>query len=226
MSDAALERELDARWAALRLPPGRASGALGDELRHRHREPHRRYHTLVHVAHVLREAARLLALVPGSADGRTVALAAWFHDAVYDATAAAGANEAASATLATDRLGALGLDPALTAEVARLVHLTAGHRPAPGDHAGAVLVDADLAVLAADPAAYQAYVNGVRTEYAHVPDEGWRTGRAAVLRSFLALPAIFHVPTGDDRESRARANLAAELASLEGTTGTRFPGRE
>jgi predicted metal-dependent HD superfamily phosphohydrolase len=175
-----------------------------DELVRRHREPHRRYHTLVHVAHVLREARRLVAHATG-ADARTVALAAWFHDAVYDPRAVAGHNEDASAELATDRLHLLGLPPATVAEVGRLVRLTAGHQPAP-----------DLAVLAADAAAYDAYVHGVRTEYAHVDDADWRTGRAAVLDHFLGLAHLFHVPLGpgDDRDARARANLAAELAAL------------
>ena len=41
-----------------------------------------------------------------------------------------------------------------TAEVARLVRLTASHDPAPGDARGAQLVDADLAILGALPGRY------------------------------------------------------------------------
>ena len=40
------------------------------------------------------------------------------------------------------------------------------------------MVDADLAVLGSEPAAYQAYVTGVRAEYGQLDDEQWRTGRA------------------------------------------------
>ena len=83
----------------------------------------------------------------------------------------------------------------------------------------AVLLDADLAVLGSDPASYQAYVAGVRSEYAHVSADDWRTGRTQVLRSFLDRPALFATPTGRARwEARARANLAAEVASLSGPT--------
>lgn len=214
---------MTAQWAALGLPPGGAD--VYHELRGRHGEPHRRYHTFVHVARVLREVGRLLPCAPG-VDGATVALAAWFHDAVYDPRAAAGANEAASAALAAERLGALAVPPARVAEVGRLISLTAGHAPAPGDTAGAVLVDADLAVLGGDPATYQTYVHGVRTEYAHVDDAGWRTGRAAVLRYLLDQATVFHVAAGDDRERRARANIAAELARLEAPPPARFVTRE
>ena len=78
----------------------------------------------------------------------------------------------------------------------------------------AVLVDADLAILGADPAGYSTYVTGVRL-YRHVSDEEWRSGRAAVLEAFLERPTIYSTPTGRDRwETRARANLAAELAGL------------
>ena len=68
--------------------------------------------------------------------------------------------------------------------------VTAAHDPTSPDEA--VLCDADLAVLAADPATYTAYATGVRAEYAHVDDAAWRAGRAAVLRAFLDRPVLFH----------------------------------
>lgn len=216
MSTAALERELTAAWVADLGRRGAAESARRAVLA-RHAEPHRRYHTAVHVAHVLREVRRLAPTVGlGAGAARAVRLAAWFHDAVYDPHAAAGANEEASARLADRALAELGVEAATRVEVARLIGLTAGHRPASDDPAGAVLIDADLGVLGADPAAYQAYVHGVRAEYAHVDEPGWRTGRAAVLRDFLDRPRIFLVAADDGREARARANLGAELIGLIG----------
>jgi len=95
------------------------------------------------------------------------------------------------------------------------VLLTAGHDPAPDDADGAVLCDADLAILAADPEAYAAYTRAVRAEYAHVPDDAFRTGRAAVLQGLLDLPALFRTPHGHAMwEPRARANLRTELRNL------------
>ena len=163
--------------------------------------------------------ARLLAHEP-SAWGEAVELAAWFHDAVYDVRAGAGASEEASAVLAADAVAAAGGSDALAAEVARLVRLTAGHAVDAGDRSGAVLVDADLWILSAPPTRYDRYVAAVRAEYAHVPDDGWRSGRGQVLDRFLAAAgsgSLYAAGPEDDRaERRARAvvNLNRERAAL------------
>ena len=97
------------------------------------------------------------------------------------------------------------------------MRLTKGHAVADGDRNGAVLCDADLAILGGDAAAYGAYAEAIRQEYAEFPDEVFRPGRAAVLRGLLELPALFRTPVAVERyEARARANLAAEIAALEG----------
>lgn len=214
-----LERELRARWAA-----DVGTGAAADDALHallvRHAEPHRRYHTARHVAHVLRAVQRLAE--PAGLDepaARTVRLAAWYHDAIYNPRAAAGDNERLSAASARRALGALGEAETVLAEVERLVLLTAGHEPAAEDIAGQVLVDADLDVLSAEPAAYDAYRRGVRAEYAHIDDDGWRAGRAAFLRGMIARPRLVLLDAEPAREPRARANLAAELADLGGSVG-------
>jgi predicted metal-dependent HD superfamily phosphohydrolase len=182
-------------------PPG--SDALACELLDRWREPHRHYHTLAHLAATLAIVGRR----------PVVELAAWFHDAVYDPRVTD--NEEASAQLAERSLPAVGIAPATVAEVARLVRLTATHDPGPGDGAGALLCDADLSILAADPARYDAYAAAVRREYGHVPDEAFRVGRAEVLRHLLGLPVLYRaVPERAEWEVRARANLARELSTL------------
>ncbi|MFJ9595696.1 hypothetical protein ACIRS3_23410 [Streptomyces virginiae] len=173
-------------------------------------EPQRRYHTTAHLADVL---ARIDVLAPYAADPAAVRLAAWFHDAVYRPDRSE--NEERSAALAERALPELGVDAARTAEVARLVRLTVTHDPAPGDTDGEVLCDADLAVLAGSAQAYAAYAAAVRDEYGFVPDDAFRAGRAAVLRQLLDLPRLFRTPHGTAHwEAPARANLAAELATL------------
>ncbi|MFL5519050.1 MAG: metal-dependent phosphohydrolase, partial [Gemmatimonadales bacterium] len=141
----------------------------------------------------------------------------WFHDAVYDGGEASADNEELSARLAEEELPALLVPPERIAEVARLVRLTKGHAVAEGDHNGAVLCDADLAVLGGRPAEYTAYKQAIRQEYAQFPDEVFRPGRAAVLKGLLELPSLFRTPVAVERyEERARANLSAEIAELEG----------
>lgn len=182
-----------------------------DEVLGAHRQPHRRYHGVRHVTWVVRHVLDLARHEPVTDLGALVA-AACYHDAVYDPQARD--NEAASAAWAERGLVELGWDGGRAAAVGALVLLTATHDAESGTD-GAVLVDADLAVLGAEPAAYQAYVTGVRAEYGHVPDDAWRIGRAAVLTGFLGRTEIFRTATGRQRwESRARANLAAERAGL------------
>jgi predicted metal-dependent HD superfamily phosphohydrolase len=171
-------------------------------------EPHRRYHTLAHVEACLAE----LAAVPdlGVRDERLLRHALWWHDAVYDPRA--GDNEARSAHWARAELD---LPPDEVDEVARLVLLTAGHRVEPGDRLGALMASIDLSVLGASAEVYDAYAAGVRCEYAHVPDDAFRAGRARVLRHFLDAETLFPDPAFAARlEGAARANLARELAGL------------
>ena len=155
-----------------------------------------------------------------------VRAAALFHDAVYDPRSTT--NEHDSAVLARRVLADCGWEPARVERVAALIELTAGHLApdaddwaddgADTDLGADILLDADLAILGAEPADYRAYVTGVRAEYAHVDDDAWRVGRAAVLRSFLDRPAIYRTTSMQAaRERRARANLSAELADLQRT---------
>ncbi|HET6394785.1 MAG TPA: metal-dependent phosphohydrolase [Blastococcus sp.] len=170
-------------------------------------EPHRRYHDLAHLAAVLGLVGRL----GEAADPDAVRLAAWYHDAVYDPQRSD--SEEISAQRA--RAGLRGLvDDARAAEVERLVRLTADHDPAPDDTDGAVLCDADLAVLAAPAESYAAYASAVRAEYCHLSDEEFTAGRTAVLEHLLALPTLYRTPAARPWTEPARANMSAELVLL------------
>jgi predicted metal-dependent HD superfamily phosphohydrolase len=157
-------------------------------------------------------------------DVGVVRAAALFHDVIYDPLSST--NEHDSAVLAVRWLGEVGWDLPRLHRVAALIEATAGHitgqagERADGDPSDrvetAVLLDADLAILGAAPAEYRAYVAGVRAEYGHVTGDGWRTGRATILRSFLDRPAIYATTTMHAaREVPARANLTTELTELE-----------
>jgi predicted metal-dependent HD superfamily phosphohydrolase len=205
-------RHLAEGWIAL----ARRVGALDDVagvgagLLGRWSESQRAYHDLAHLDEVLH---RVDVLADEADQPDLVRLAAWFHDAVYDPQATD--NEERSAEVATVALAALGLAPDVVDEVARLVRLTATHAVAPGDRDGAVLCDADLAVLASDPLRYQSYVEGVRREYAHLDDPTFARGRADVLQRLLDRPQLFLTTYGHrEWEQAARANVAAETRSL------------
>jgi predicted metal-dependent HD superfamily phosphohydrolase len=182
-------------------------------------EPHRRYHGLAHLAAVL---GLVDELAGAAGDPDAVRLAAWYHDVVYDPRR--GDNEQVSAERA--RAGLRGLVPEdRLAEVERLVLLTAGHDAEPGDGDGAVLCDADLAVLASDPAGYAVYASAIREEYGHLSDEEFTDGRIAVLERLLALPELYRLPAvAGGWTPRARANLTAELALLRGRAASGVGG--
>ena len=206
-------RPVRALLRSLGAPPEIAAEVAG-ALARRLREPHRRYHTAEHVAEVMSEIESLLAAA-STAHGDAVRLAGWFHDAVYDPGAPTGANEEASARLATSEVRRAGLGIDLAEETGRLVRATATHVVAVGDESAAVLVDADLAILAAPSGRYDCYVRQIRAEYGRLDDDAWRSGRTAVLRRFLASPELFRIGADrDQRDVRARANMARELAAL------------
>lgn len=183
--------------------------ALGEELLRRWSEPHRHYHTTVHLLECL-DAIELLADKElGAPPPREVLLAAWFHDAIYEGKA--GDDEERSAELAQDALGG-----GLGQEVARLVLLTRDHSAQADDLAGQLLVDADLSILAAPRARYRRYVAQIREEYAHVSETQWPQGRLSVLETFLDRRDLFSVPAAKQMwcENAAR-NLAWEIGELQ-----------
>lgn len=184
---------------------------LRDELIAAYADPDRRYHGTRHLDEVLtrlgelREAGAVFEQLP-------VTLAAWFHDSVYDGERDA---EERSAMWAEEALAGLA-DAGVVVEVARLVRLTETHQPEPDDHNGAALCDADLAILGAEPVRYADYAASVRVEYADVPDDDFREGRAAVLRRLLSREHLFATLFARASwEADARTNIADELAVLQ-----------
>ncbi|MFE5793723.1 hypothetical protein ACFQ8C_14275 [Streptomyces sp. NPDC056503] len=210
--------ELLRRWnATLRAARAGREGPdpapYGHDLLARWAEPQRRYHTTAHLRAVLDRVDELTDQGGEGGELELVRLAAWFHDAVYRPDRSE--NEERSAHLAERALTEAGLTPHEVAEVARLVRLTLTHDPAPGDLNGETLCDADLAILATDPDTYRGYAAAVREEYAFVPDDAFREGRAAVLRQLLGLPRLFRTPYGAAVwEEKARENLERELGEL------------
>ena len=202
---------LDSWTQALGARPEVVAG--GTDLLARYDEPHRRYHDRRHLAEVL---AALRQLAGGRDLPAAVVCAAWFHDAVHDGR---DDDEQRSADLARRVLSRLSVDPAVVLEVARLVRLTLTHDPAPQDASGALLSDADLAVLGAAAPRYDRYAADVRQEYAHVDDDAFRAGRVAVLRDLLERPRLYVTDAGHDRwDAAARRNLRDEITRLSGAS--------
>jgi len=217
LDDDALDAELLERWDAL-LPE---QPELGRSLLARYAEPHRRYHDRAHLLTVLAMVDRLA----GDEDLYLVRLGAWFHDAVYDLPERELTNEEASARLAIRSLGRAGFEQEDITQVARLVRLTATHAPGGRDPEGELLCDADLAVLAAPPERYAAYVAAVRAEHAAVGEEQFLAGRLAVMEP-LAATEIFRSGKAQSLKAAARANLEGELWSIRDRLGLEQPDED
>ena len=194
-------------WADLGLRP--PAPDVQASLLARWAEPHRRYHTLQHLDEclVLFERHRALAERPGE-----VAIALWFHDAVYDTSR--HDNEAASAAWAARVLREAGADAAVADRVHALVMATR-HSETPVTPDARLLVDIDLAILGAAPSRFADYERQIRDEHGFVAEALFRDKRAEILRKFLERPSLYATPElADEFDAPARANLARAIASL------------
>jgi len=196
-----------AAWRALGVAA--ADEALRAEIERRYAEPQRHYHTLQHLGECLAWFEREKAQAERPAE---VALALWFHDAVYDVHA--HDNEAKSADWARDAMHAAGAAPEAAARVHALVMATR-HDAVPVGRDAELLIDIDLSILGAEPARFDEYERQVHAEYGFVPPEVRRPRRREILQRFLARPAIYATPRMHALlENRARANLARSIAAL------------
>jgi predicted metal-dependent HD superfamily phosphohydrolase len=185
-------------------------GGVFNQLVAAYSERHRHYHTLQHLRECLAhcDAAASLALRPAE-----VELALWFHDAIYDPQRAD--NEERSAEWAWRSILAAGCAEEVAQRVQSMVLATRAHEASGGITDTQLLLDIDLAILGAAPARFAEYGNQIRAEYAHVPDDEFRTRRAQVLSAFLWRPRIYTTGAFHDAlEHRARENLAMALAEL------------
>ena len=182
-------------------------------LQTRHAEPQRHYHDWSHIEALLGHMRRLGDAIEDT-DG--VLYAILFHDAIYDPKAPDNERQSAELLL---RLAPQIAAPSL-ALAHRMILATEGHRLPEGTDAErediAHFLDMDLAILGAGEARFDIYEGQIRREYAHVPDDAFRKGRAAVLRGFQARETLYFSEWGRDRfEGAARANIERSIARLE-----------
>ncbi len=175
-----------------------------DEISSQYAGPGRFYHSLDHVQNVL-ETVQSLGV--HACNPNAVKLAAWLHDVIYDSKAAD--NEEKSAAYARRLCQELSIPDGPL--VASLILKTKSH-DAGEDADSQVLLDADLAILGASEADYQAYSQKIRLEYGWVPEPEYRKGRRQVLERFLSRPKIFHLLS--HLEEAARRNIGAEVGRL------------
>ena len=206
--------QLRQRWDEIMAPFGVDAAASDDLFADsvaRYQEPHRHYHDLGHMVHVLNTVE---GMGEKAKSPTAVQLAAWFHDVIYEI--GANDNEELSAQYVRNQLTPLGLPSDLIAETARLIRATVDNSAAPDDINCQMLLDADLSSFGFEGPAYFAGGQAIRKEFGHVPDELFYPGRIHVLNHFLGKERLFMTQSMYTAyEERARRNIRAEIAQIE-----------
>lgn len=196
-------------WATLMSMLGnpKESEAILKDFLKRYSEPQRAYHNLEHIVTMLDELEEL------NEGDLAIALAIWFHDAVYDPNAKE--NEERSAQMAKDMIGKMGLPDSLGEQVSDLVIATK-HATIPTEYTAQILVDLDLMVLGKPEKVFDIYEVGIRKEYDRVPQSDFSAEHSKILQSFLDRSSIYSTLLFRDKyESTARKNLARLLEQLQ-----------
>ena len=168
-------------------------------------EKQRAYHTIQH----LYECLILLELVkPYLNDFYAVALALWFHDAVYDPQAKD--NELKSAELFEQYLSQdLSID--IVQKIKRWILVTQKHE-ATNELDLQFLLDIDLAILAASPERFTEYEQQIQQEYAWVYPDIYLIKRKQVLAHFYQTEPLYQTEYFQQNfEQRAKENLKFNL---------------
>jgi predicted metal-dependent HD superfamily phosphohydrolase len=196
-------------WQALGATQSHITNPLFDVVIAKYNEPQRHYHTLQHLTECLDNFAELqdLAHIPAE-----IALALWFHDAIYDPLR--HDNESLSANWARSCALNAGLDKTIAERIYNLVMATQHHAKL-DDIDSKILIDVDLAILGATPERYNEYERQIRQEYSHVPERLFRQKRAEILQHFLAQPTLFNTALFIDHyQQQARLNMKHALEQL------------
>jgi predicted metal-dependent HD superfamily phosphohydrolase len=182
--------------------------SIFDKLKHVYTEPGRHYHTEKHIADCL---TQLQALRHQATHPAEIAIALWFHDAVYDTRR--DDNEEQSAEWAISFLAAVKVKQAISDRIAQLIMVTQKHHPSDADTA--LMADIDLSILGAQPHIFEQYDAAIRREYSWVPEQQFRQGRVQVLKSFLERARIYTTASFVEQyEEQARINLRRKIEQL------------
>lgn len=183
-----------------------AAPKIWQDLKTAYQQSHRKYHTLQHISECLQvfDNYQYLAEQP-----LAVEFAIWFHDAVYQPQRAD--NEQQSVVWATQILEQRHIDTAFIQQVQELIMATSHSLPPQSDDEK-LMVDIDLAILAASPARFAEYQQQIRAEYAWVPEDVYQQKRREVLIRLYNKGYIYHHPEIKAAlESAAQINLQQAL---------------
>lgn len=184
---------------------GQTANPVYSEIEAGYGEPHRFYHTGRHVEHCLRQ----LDLARDQMEAAdAIEMALWFHDVVYNPTAAD--NELRSAQR-FEQLATGAMNPTLLNQVYRLIMITVHNAP-PQAIDEKYVVDIDLSSFGLPWDEFTRDSQDVRKECTHLSDAEFTTRNHRFLRSLLDRPSIFSTEYYRDLyEQTARRNIARRI---------------
>jgi len=193
----------------LRIGAKSSADAAFELLVNAYTQPHRFYHNLDHIRTCLDifEHIRSMASNPDA-----VEFSLCYHDVVYDVRGSQ--NEEQSALIAYNTCMEANLTDSMAQEIQNLI-LTTKHAGQPQTRDQEWIADIDLAILGSPADEFDRYEDNIRKEYAHVSDDAFCLGRAAILQAFLDKPTIYYTDYFIQKyQQPAAANLHRSIARL------------
>lgn len=154
----------------------------------------RHYHNIEHLVHCIQELKWFLGNNEITVNTEELFLAILFHDIVYGARAEKSDEELSAIDFETFSKS-ISYDDDKTQFVVNLIMSTAHFSDKKIIHNYEVdlLKEIDLAILGQSMQVYNNYVKNVRKEYSYLNDTVFNTGRANVLKKFLADGNLFNI---------------------------------
>jgi predicted metal-dependent HD superfamily phosphohydrolase len=183
-----------------------AAQRVFNDLVNHYSENGRYYHDLTHIQRILNVVTSHKEQVR---DFRSLELAVWFHDVIWEAEALD--NEARSAEYAENVLSELGLPSEIAARVSDMIMATTHNFPVE-DKDAQILVDADLSPLGADEEDFKKQSRAIRKEFSWIPDDVYKASRVQLMNRFLSRERIFYTEQFyNSYEAQARRNIQREI---------------
>jgi len=204
--------DLQSRWMLLCNEIGLkdTSQNLFADLQKHYTKTQRRYHNFSHIHTMLKICEQHISEIENY---RILQLAVWYHDIIYRATRKD--NELKSAEYALDALTDSNLSPLEFDQLKQLIISTKSHDILLDNFDNRLILDVDLAILAASREAYTHYTQAIREEYKIYPDFLYKKGRKKVLQHFLERRQIYFTKEFQTQhEANARGNLRWEIGML------------
>lgn len=216
VKDADIENYLKQRWDELwqKRKKERGEGKLiaFTIMRARYQESHRQYHTLRHIYQCYQEFDEVIGQL---AWPDAIEATIWFHDAIYEPKK--NNNEQESSNYAFNVLVRAGQGGCFARPVSNFILYT-DYSKLPGVEASQdhkYLHDIDLSVFGQPWDEIIRWEEGIRYEYAWVPEKTYLTKRIEILAGFLKQEPIYLTEYFQKKyETRAKENLARLIQHL------------